>query len=274
MRYVSGQAFLKDPAKVVVFIGPSGAGKTHGAIQLASGGGWFHDSVDFRIWSQYLADELTAHHQSVTGDYDSAPFISVDDLSATAQYMGMLGNPELGGTSLGEFIQRMNNYAEAERSAMLDLPAIITQAENDHVVVDTSGSVCHMPNLCDPDDPVLAVMEQAGLVVYLKPTYMHMAELIRRATADPKPIYYPEGFLQRELPRLLSAHSATSVEELSPADVGRWLYPTLIHSRLPDYRAIANRTGGITIPMSEFNQANSAPEVLACIARAITRHLP
>jgi len=100
MKYPTGQAFLDTPSKHLALIGLSGVGKSTVA-RLLPPDDWFTYSVDYRIWTHYLGDQLNDYLKSLTmshpilGDLLRRDAITVehrvgfDNLLATSAFMGM-----------------------------------------------------------------------------------------------------------------------------------------------------------------------------------------
>ena len=62
-------------------------------------------------------------------------------------------------------------------------------------VCDTSGSICEVVEADDPNDPVMTELSQHLLLVWIKGSEAHRAELTRRFEHAPKPMYYRPDFL-------------------------------------------------------------------------------
>ncbi len=285
MKYKSANNFLKDPEKRILLMGLSGVGKTTASRMMPSDE-WFHYSVDYRIWTHHLSDQLNDYLKTLASNEPrlkellNKDAISVehrlhfDNLFATSVYMGMLGDPKMDGTNLSDFIERMEEYAHGEINAMLDVPYFIERAKRlynyPHFLIDASGSLCEIVELDDPNDPVLKMIDENCIVVYIEATKEHEQELIHRATIDPKPIYYRPDFIGKILPGLYKEFGVDDVEQIDPRKVGSFIYPKLLYHRIPRYKTIADRYG-YTIPMKEFMQINTAYDFLNIISQKISK---
>lgn len=264
----------------VAVMGLSGVGKTTFGRCLPSEQ-WFHYSVDYRIWTHYLGDELNDYLKKLAMDHpvlrdmlrhDAISIehrVHFDNLLATSLYMGMLGDPAENGSSLAEFTARMAQHAEAERAAMQDIPRFIDRAtelyQYPHFLADLSGSLCEIVNPDDPEDALLQMLDESTVIVYIRATEAHQELLIERNCSDPKPIYYRPDFIERELPGLLEAHGASDVSAISPKSVGAYLYPRLLAHRVARYEAIAAQYG-LTLSMAEAAEIHSEADLLRLLA--------
>jgi len=279
---------LDAPNKRLALIGLSGVGKTT-ASRLLPPDEWFTYSVDYRIWTHYLGDQLNDYLKSLTmshpilGELLRRDAITVehrvgfDNLLATSAFMGMLGDPDQGGTTIAEFGLRMADHARAEVQAMIDIPHFIRRAERlygyTNLLVDATGSACEVIEPADPKDPALKILGDTSVVVYIAATSAHQQELIRRAAIYPKPIYYRPDFIKANLPGLLAEYHAGRVEDLDPKVVGRYLYPRLLEHRTERYAAIADRIG-YTVSMTDVLECKTAQSILGLIAGTIDKSKP
>lgn len=264
-----------QPVRIAV-MGLSGVGKTTLARCLPDSR-WFHYSVDYRIWTHYLGDELNdylkklAMSHPLLRDMLRRDAITVehrvhfDNLLATSLYMGMLGDSERHGSTPADFSMRMARHAAAEKSATLDIPRFIARAEElydyPHFIADLSGSLCEVVEPDDPEDALLRMLDETVTLIYIRATAEHEKVLIDRNIADPKPIYYRPDFVAAELPGLLEKFQVGDVTELSPRDVGAYLYPRLLAHRVERYEAIAARHA-LTLTMEQAAALRSEADLL------------
>jgi hypothetical protein len=166
--------------KKVTLLGMSGVGKTH-ISSLLRDHDWFHYSGDYRIGTRYLDEDIM---DLIKEQAMKVPFlrellrndwiyirnnIRVDDLGPVLSFVGKLGNPELGGVPLDDFIQRQAQYREAEIAAMRDVPEFIRKAQTiygySHFVNDAGGSLCELE-----EPSVFEVLAEQTLILYIKVT--------------------------------------------------------------------------------------------------------
>ncbi len=270
-----------QPIRIAV-MGLSGVGKTTLARCLPSSR-WFHYSVDYRIWTHYLGDVLNDYLKKLAmthpllRDMLQRDAITVehrvhfDNLLATSLYMGMLGNPKKHGSTLPDFSERMASHATAEIAAMLDIPKFIQRAENlygyPHFLADLSGSLCEVVDPRAEHDPVLDMIDENLTLIYIRATKSHEKVLIERNIADPKPIYYRPDFVAAELPGLLEKYKVHDVTDLSPRQVGAYLYPRLLAHRVERYEAIAAEHA-LTLTMEEAAAIGSESDLLERLMQA------
>jgi hypothetical protein len=164
-------------------------------------------------------------------------------------------------------------YRAAEIAAMHDVPAFVAKAQDiygyAHFVNDVGGSLCELE-----DPAVIDLLVEHTLILYIQVTTAEEeAELIRRAQADPKPLYFRPAFLAEHLPRYLSEHGLADIAAADPDDFTRWVFPHLFHARIPRYEAIA-RPHGYTVTSAEVAQVRDERDFLALLETAIARQPP
>ncbi|SEQ08969.1 hypothetical protein SAMN05421693_11644 [Ectothiorhodospira magna] len=269
--------------KSITLLGMSGVGKTRLAHQLRRAH-WFHYSGDYRIGSRYLDEPIL---DNIKRQVMHIPFLkellrsdsisivnnlSVDNLQPVSSFLGKLGNPEQGGLCLKEFKRRQRLHHDAEVAAMRDVPEFILKAQDiygfNHVINDAGGSVCEL------DDPgVMELLAEHTLIIYIKTTEANEQELIRRAEESPKPLYYREDFLDRELARYLEEKQLEYVAQMDPDDFVRWTFPRLFRDRLPRYEALA-RQYGYTISSDAIAQVRTEADFNRLIEQALDSQRP
>ena len=94
------------------------------------------------------------------------------------------------------------------------------------------------------------------------------AELIRRATSDPKPLYFEPRFLDKKLAEYLDQEGMKSAAEIDPDQFAKWIFPGLLEHRRPLYRAIADQHG-YTIDARDISKVKSEGDFLDLVADAI-----
>jgi len=266
--------------KKVTLLGMSGVGKTRLSITLRRHD-WFHYSGDYRIGSRYLSENILdlikqqAMQVSFLRDLLRKDWISiqnnlqVDDLGPVMSFVGKLGNPELGGLNLAEFMRRQALYRNAEITAMMDVPTFIIKAREiygyQHFVNDVGGSLCEL------DSPeVIELLAQHTLILYIKVTTPDEEQaLIQRAQSDPKPLYYRPAFLAEHLPLYLQGHNLEYTAQIDPNEFTRWIFPRLFHARIPRYEKIAEL--GYTVTSHEVGAIRSESDFLVLVENAIAR---
>ncbi len=276
----SVEQFRDWERKRVTLVGMSGVGKSFLSAKLR-GDDWFHYSGDYRIGTRYLNEHIIdmIKHQAI-----KVPFlkellrkdwiyiknnIRVNDLGPVLSFVGKLGNPELGGVELGEFIERQAIYRQAEVDAMFDIPHFIQKAQEiygyPHFVNDVGGSLCEL------DEPgVMDILVENTLILYIQVTNKQQEDvLIERAVSDPKPLYYRPEFLHEHLQLYFHETGLEYVAQIEPDEFARWVFPRLFHSRLPRYDAIARL--GYTVTSEEVDQVRSSRDFMDLLELAIAR---
>ena len=274
------QGFRAWRNRSVTLLGMSGVGKTYLSAILRRND-WFHYSGDYRIGTRYLdepildlikskAMEVPFLRDLLRRDWISIQNkIAVDDLGPVLSFVGQLGDPDKNGLSLQEFNRRQAMYREAEIQAMLDVPAFIDKARRiygySHFVNDVGGSLCEL------DEPtVIDLLARHTLILYIRVPQADEIKLIRRAQADPKPLYFRPAFLKSAVKDFLAERGLEYVADIDPDDFTRWVFPRLFHSRVPRYEAIA-RPHGYVVESPEVAAVRDEADFLELIETAIAR---
>jgi hypothetical protein len=238
--------------KAITLLGMSGVGKTHLA-RILRRHQWFHYSGDYRIGTRHLDEAIL---DNIKQQAMQIPFlrellrsdsihidnnITFDNLKPLSSFLGKVGNPEAGGIGLREFKRRQELHRAAEMTAMREVPEFIHKANEiygyKHFVNDAGGSLCEL------DSSVIEELARHTLIIYLRASKDNERELILRAERDPKPLYYPESFLDEQLALYMVERDLDYVALIDPDDFVRWVFPKLLAARLPRYQAIADQFG-------------------------------
>ena len=266
--------------KRVTLVGMSGVGKSYLSAKLR-GSNWFHYSGDYRIGTRYLDEHII---DMIKEQAIKIPFlkdllrndwiyiknnIRVDDLGPVLSFVGKLGNPELGGVEIEEFIQRQAIYRQAEIDAMHDIPHFIEKAQNiygyPHFVNDAGGSLCELD-----ETGVMDILVENTLILYIQVSNSEQEQvLIERAVSDPKPLYYRAEFLQQHLQLYFEETGLEYAAQIDPDEFARWIFPRLFHSRLPRYDAIAKL--GYSVTSEEVDGVENETDFLEILEMAIAR---
>jgi len=259
-------------------MGMSGVGKTTLASVLPKDR-WFHYSADYRIGTRYLKepilDNIKVHamQQPFLRDLvlsDSISFrsnITFHHLKPVSTFLGKIGNPELGGSSIDEFKRRQQLHRKAEVKAIRDVGSFIEKARNlygrPHFINDTGGSICELT-----DDEAWTELSQHSLILYLRADKKMEQMLTERAQADPKPLYYDDVFLDEHIARYLELKGLSHTDEINPDKYVQWVFPSLIAHRRPLYERIASKYG-YTIDAGRVLAVKSQQDVLDLISEAL-----
>ena len=153
---------------------------------------------------------------------------------------------------------------------MLDTPRFIDRAETiygyQHFICDTSGSICEVVSPELADDPVMTALSQNLLLVWIKGSDAHKAELARRFDRAPKPMYYNPDFL-RDLWAEFTA--TTPADQVDPDAFLRFGYARLLDHRQPRYAAMAR--WGVTVTAEEVAAVRNPADFDNLIGLAIDR---
>jgi len=262
-RYHTGSelyAAHKEGGLAITLMGMSGVGKTTLSRALA-GNRWFHYSGDYRIGTHHLEEAIVDSIKVEAMKVDRlrrlllddlihiGVNIDVDNISIMSDYLGTIRDPENPqGLSIAEFRDRQANYREAEIRSMLDVGTFIKKAHRiygyENFVNDAGGSLCDIVDVAAhgiETDPVLRHLGERTLIVHLDSSEANRAELIRRSSAMPKPIYYRPEFLDRQLQPYCT--TGGSVEESLPGRFQALIFERLISDRQARYETIATHWG-------------------------------
>jgi len=286
MIYDTVKDWENAPHKNVALFGMSGLGKTYLSNMLRAGGDWFHYSVDYRIGTRYMGEHIVDNfkHEAMQNPFlrdllksDSiyiASNITFENLAPLSTYLGKPGNPDKGGIAFEEYLLRQRQHRLAEIRATRDAQLFAKKAREIYgyanFIADTSGSVCEVVEAETPDDATLKALSGAALPVWIKGGESHTDELIRRFSAAPKPMYYPEAFLVTAWKTYLAQNDVTEAE-VDPDDFILQGYRALLEHRLPRYAAIA-KNWGVTVEADEVREIRDEADFNALIATAIDRN--
>jgi len=284
MIYQSADDWRNAKQKKVLLFAMSGLGKTHLSNMLRDTREWFHYSIDYRIGTRYMGEHIA---DNAKAEAMKVPFlrelllsdsiyigsnITFNNLAPLSTYLGKPGNPDKGGVAFDEYMRRQEQHHTAEVAALLDTPHFINRAQSlygyDNFICDTGGSICEVVDPSNPDDPVLKELTENTLMVWIKGSDAHSAELIRRFDKAPKPMYYQAEFLLDRWNEYL-AQEGCSAEDVDPDAFVRFAYAKALAHRQPRYKAMAK--WGITVDAEEVAKVTSASDFDALIAEALER---
>lgn len=285
MIYKSAKEWTNATQKRVLVFGMSGLGKTHVSNILREGGEWFHYSVDYRIGTRYMGEHIVDNfkREAMRNPFlrdllksDSiyiASNITFDNLAPLSTYLGKPGNPELGGLDFAEYQRRQDQHKTAEIAALLDTEHFVERAKTiygyDNFICDSGGSICEVVNPDDPQDPVMQALSNNLLLVWIKGSEEHTAELVRRFDRAPKPMCYQTEFLESAWADYL-AENKLSEQQVDPDAFVRWTYARALAHRQPRYQAMAENWG-VTVTAKEISEVHSTEDFNKLIATALER---
>ena len=288
MIYKTGADYLAAANKRVMPFGMSGLGKTYLANMLrdtpTTDGGWFHYSVDYRIGTRYMGEYIADNFKReamkvpllrellMTDSVYIASNITFNNLAPLSTYLGKPGDAARGGLPFADYMIRQEQHRRAEIAAMLDTAHFIERAQSiygySHFICDTSGSICEVVEATDPANPTMRQLADTLLMVWIKGSDAHTAELVRRFDRAPKPMYYQPDFLHAAW-----AEYRATVEndptKIDPDHFVRWTYARALAHRQPRYAAMAN--WGVTVTAEEVAQVKTPSDFDALIAAATDR---
>ncbi len=283
--YDSATDWRETAQRRVLLFGMSGLGKTYLSSMLREAGGWYHYSVDYRIGTRYMGEHIVDNFKRqamqvpllrellMSDSIYIGSNITFDNLTPLSTYLGKPGDPAKGGLPFAEYMQRQEQHRVAEERALLDTSYFVDRAQDiygyDHFVCDSGGSICEVVDPEDPGDPILTALSSAALLVWIKGSEAHTAELVRRFDRAPKPMYYQTDFLMRAWTDYL-AETGLAEDQVDPDAFVRWTYARALAHRQPRYGAMAEHWG-VTVTAEEAAAVTDPAGFDALIARALER---
>lgn len=284
MIYGSGGEWRRTANRRVMLFGMSGLGKTFLSNLLRETGDWFHYSVDYRIGTRYMGEFIADNFKReamkvpflrdllLSDSVYIASNITFDNLAPLSTYLSKPGSPSRGGLPFDEYCLRQDQHRRAEIASLLDSRHFMDRAVDiyrlPHFVCDSGGSACEVIDPADPSDPVLTALAHDLLLVWIKGSDAHTAELVRRFDRAPKPMYYQPEFLEKSW-IAYRVEKGLREEEVNPDDFIRWTYARALAHRQPRYEAMARR--GVTVTAEEVAGVRTADDFVDLVARAIDR---
>lgn len=285
MKYKNSDEWRACDAKRIILFGMSGLGKTFISNMMRDTGDWYHYSVDYRIGTRYLGEEIDDNlkraamrdpflrEQLMSDSIYIKSNISFENLAPVASYLGKPGDVDKVGLGIEEYKNRQSKFKSAEISALLDTPNFIKRSDElygyPHFICDTGGSICEWVDAEDPDDEILKALSADAILVWIKGSETHTEELIRRFDKAPKPMAYQPEFLDRIWPAYLT-EKAVSAENVDPDDFIRYAYGRALAHRQPRYAAMAENWG-VTIDAEDVMQAKTPDSFLDLIGLALDK---
>lgn len=284
MIYRTAAVWREAQARRVLIFGMSGLGKTHLANMLRAAGGWFHYSVDYRIGTRYMGELISDNFKReamkvpllrellMTDSVYISSNITFDNLAPLSTYLGKPGDPAKGGLPFAEYMVRQGQHREAELATLLDTPRFIRRAQEiygyPNFICDSGGSICEVVDPGDAADPVMTALSEAMLMVWIKGSEAHTAELVRRFDRAPKPMYYQPEFLHAASQEYRATHFVTE-ETCDPDAFVRWTYARALAHRQPRYAAMAR--WGVAVTAEEVAEVRDHGDFVDLIALALER---
>ena len=285
MLYNTGLEWKKSSNKRISLFGMSGVGKTFIANILRESKEWFHYSVDYRIGTRYLGEEIVDNFKK---EAMKIPFlrehllndsiylssnITFNNLSPLSGFLGKPGNTSSGGIDFNEYVLRQRKHYHAEINATNDT-ALFSQKSIDiygykHFISDTSGSLCEVVNPEDSEDKILNALQKNTLPVWVKGSQNQTDQLLERFKKSPKPMFYNESFLKEKWAEYLMVHNENP-DEVEPDNFMSYGFNALILRRLPIYEKIATNWG-ITLQATDITELTTPDDLIEIIAEAVDK---
>jgi hypothetical protein len=286
MKYQTASDWTNAAQKRVLLFAMSGLGKTHVSAMLRETRDWFHYSIDYRIGTRYMGEYIA---DNAKAEAMKVPFlrelllsdsihirsnISFDNLTPVSTYLGKPGDRSKGGLALAEYQRRQDQFRRAEIDALRDTPYFIDRAQAlygyPHFVCDTGGSICEWVDANDPADPVLKMLSDSCLMVWIKGSDDHTSDLVQRFDQAPKPMAYEPEFLLAAWNEYLIENNFVE-GDVDPDTFIRWTYARALAHRQPRYEAIA-KNWGIFVQASDMGSVRDEADFVAVIAQGLATH--
>lgn len=283
MIYQTASDWTNAAQKRVLLFAMSGLGKTHVSAMLRETRDWFHYSIDYRIGTrymgEYIADNAKAEAMKVpflrelllSDSIHIGSNISFDNLTPVSTYLGKPGDPAKGGLPMAEYQRRQDQFRRAELDALRDTPYFIDRAQAlygyPHFVCDTGGSICEWVDAGDPADPVLRMLSDSCLMVWIKGSDDHTVDLVERFDKAPKPMAYEPEFLLAAWGEYMFENKSLAVD-VDPNSFIRWIFARALAHRQPRYEAMA-KNWGITVQASDMASVRDEADFVAVIAQGL-----
>jgi len=283
MLYSSAQDWRDAPNKRVLFFGMSGLGKTYVSNVLRGAGSWFHYSIDYRIGTRYMGEYIA---DNAKAEAMKVPFlrelllsdsiyigsnITFENLTPVASYLGKPGDVAKGGLPIAEYKRRQEQFRVAEIRALLDTEYFEGRAQQlyryPNFICDTGGSICEWVDANDPEDHILTELSKHTLMVWIKGSEDHTAELVRRFDRAPKPMSYQPEFLDRVWQEYLKENGLAE-GDVDPDAFIRWTYAQALAHRQPRYQAMADNWG-VTVTADQISAVKDEAGFVDLIAAAL-----
>ena len=285
MIYNTGLEWKKSSNKRISLFGMSGVGKTFIANILRESKEWFHYSVDYRIGTRYLGEEIVDNFKK---EAMKIPFlrehllndsiylssnITFNNLSPLSGFLGKPGKTSSGGIDFNEYVLRQRKHYNAEINATNDT-ALFSQKSIDiygykHFISDTSGSLCEVVNPEDSQDKILKALQKNTLPVWVKGSQNQTDQLLERFKKSPKPMFYNESFLKEKWAKYLMVHNQNP-DEVEPDNFMSYGFNALILRRLPIYEKIATNWG-VTLQATDITELTTPDDLIEIIAEAVDK---
>lgn len=285
MIYNTPEDWLNAREKRVLLFGMSGVGKTHAAVKLRKSGDWFHYSVDYRIGTRYMGEEIVDNFRR---EAMKVPFlasllksdsisivskITFNNLTPLSTYLGKPGDRERGGIPFEEYRRRQTLHRSAEIASLLDSIHFIRRSTDIYgyscFVCDSGGSICEVIDLDAPDERVMSRLVEHLLPVWIMGDRDHTERLINRFNQSPKPMYYRPEFLHECWDDYIASGDHAE-DDVDPDTFMRWIFAKAIAQRKPRYHAMANRWG-VSVASEDLAGIESEQDFIDLIASALEK---